>query len=65
MSWTQPICRQCYARLEPGREPVRLRPGIAGKQYCCICGEITRDGIWYRIDPRSVPYPAEEEALEQ
>jgi hypothetical protein len=55
MNWTQPICRACYAERHPDREPacfVDERP-----ETCCDCGKQTTDGIYYRVDPRTVKHP--------
>lgn len=60
MSWTQPICERCYRRLHPHREPVRLT--VPDREQCCMCGEGTADGIYDRLDPKLVPYPAHERA---
>ena len=60
MSWTQPVCSECYAEKEPGREPYRMKPEFAEIVRCCFCGRETQEGIWYRADPRTVPYPYEE-----
>lgn len=55
MSWTQPICDECYSTESPGRDPVRLKePDI---ERCCVCGTITSSGIYVRRDPRMVPFP--------
>jgi hypothetical protein len=55
MSWTQAICERCWGIAHPGMEPTRLiDPEF---ETCCFCGAHTDDGIYVRIDPRSVPYP--------
>lgn len=54
-SWTQPICIVCYEKAEPGRIPTMMKE--AGIEKCCICGLPTRNGIYYRIDPRTVAFP--------
>ena len=59
MSWTQPMCEDCYANREPERVPVRLtQPEV---EICCMCGAETREGIYYRVDPSTVPFPHREE----
>lgn len=55
MGWTQPICSECYAKREPGREPVRVKNAEA--ECCCDCGGFTDEGIYYRVDPRTVRFP--------
>jgi hypothetical protein len=57
-SWTHPICLACYAQKEPGCSPVRLHREFADEERCCFCGQPTTDGIYYRADPRAVPFPA-------
>ncbi len=61
MNWTQPICAGCYAlRMMPGRAPVRISEDRAEAEACCDCGQETRDGIYMRLDPRTVKFPAKE-----
>lgn len=48
---TWPICRECYAKRYPGREPITLAPEV---EVCCDCGIPTTDGIYIREDPRKV-----------
>jgi hypothetical protein len=58
MGWTQPICLGCF-RMREGREPnVVLRD--AEPETCCVCGHVTKEGVYTRIDPKSVPYPAQD-----
>jgi hypothetical protein len=58
MNWTQPICPGCYAKREPGRTPVRVSEDYADPENCCGCGQETRAGIYLRVDPRTVKFPA-------
>ena len=62
MNWTQPVCDPCYATKEPEREPFRMKePEL---ERCCFCGKQTLSGIYYRVDPRTVPYPTAEKEAE-
>mgnify|MGYP001582526642 CR=1 FL=1 len=56
MNWTQPVCSYCYDKREPGRTPTRLRGADA--ETCCDCGKQTAEGIYFRVDPRTVKHPA-------
>ena len=58
-SFTQPICYMCYTIRHPDVEPSRIREEYRETETCCICGNQTDEGIWYRIDPRTVWYPTE------
>lgn len=49
--WTHAICAECYAKFEPGREPVRTIN--MPKDRCCWCGRET--SIYYRYDPNAAP----------
>jgi hypothetical protein len=62
MNWTQPVCGDCYAAKEPDRVPVALKVEFREHETCCFCGQPTDAGIYYRIDPRTVPHPKAEEA---
>lgn len=55
MSWTQPICHACWDIRNPNREPKRLLEPV--RERCCVCGHFTRQGIYLRVNPASVPYP--------
>lgn len=46
--WTHLLCDDCYAEVEPYRDPSRVRHDIG---TCCRCGDITVSGIYYRADP--------------
>ena len=58
-NWTQPICTGCYASWIGG-EPHRLKEDYRSDERCAVCGNPTRDGIYFRVDPRGVPYPTPE-----
>jgi len=58
MNWTQPICDDCWLVENPGREPVRIVPEHAAMERCALCGQPTASGIYVRMDPTKVPYPA-------
>lgn len=60
MSWTQPVCDKCWESMNPGRSPIRLQePDV---EMCCYCGFATKGGIYVRVNPLTVPYPAREES---
>lgn len=54
-SFTQPICATCYEEREPHRTPVKMR--FAETETCCVCGNLTSEGIYYRVDPTTVLHP--------
>lgn len=56
MDWTQPLCDSCWQERNPGREPFRMVSGES--EQCCICGQDTGSGIYERINPAKVPFPA-------
>lgn len=59
MKWTQPICVKCWNWRNPQR---KAQPTANGElAICCYCGDATRSGIYIRVDPRTVPYPQEDE----
>jgi hypothetical protein len=54
-AFNQPLCSACYEDRHPGRDPVVLLD--PERETCCICGDPTSEGIYERIDPRTVKYP--------
>lgn len=56
MSWTQPVCDDCYDWQRPETPPHRLVE--REPERCAWCGKLTLSGIFVRADPASVPYPA-------
>ncbi len=56
MGWTQPLCDNCWQERYPDREPFRMTSGES--EQCCICGQDTDSGIYERINPSTVPFPA-------
>lgn len=54
--WTHAVCGECYSELEPGREPARMVN--AEPETCCVCGDATRAGIYYRANPDVMGYCA-------
>ena len=54
-SFTQPICERCYEARYPGRQPASVID--AEREECCDCAQTTFDGIYYRVDPTTVPHP--------
>ena len=59
LSWTQPICAECFENANPGRTPICVVN--AGTDKCCLCGAETTAGIFIRRDPTTVTFPAYEE----
>jgi hypothetical protein len=59
MTWTQPICEDCWVERSPGTPPVRVI--FDAEARCCFCGSETWSGIYVRVNPASVPYPSEDE----
>jgi len=58
MKWTQPICEECYNKRSGGQTPIKLiEPNT---EQCCDCGKETKEGIYFRVDPRTVKFPAKE-----
>jgi hypothetical protein len=60
-SWNQPMCEPDWRALNPGREPYRMVGPETRQVRCSVCGGMTIDGIWVRLHPSLVPYPALEE----
>ena len=60
MSWTQPICIECWNRREPERLPTRIVEEEKEWERCAFCGWLTRSGIYTRVDPTSVAFPRSE-----
>jgi hypothetical protein len=55
LSFTQPICPDCYDGRYPGRLPTQLVD--ATEERCCDCGLPTHAGVYIRVDPATVPHP--------
>lgn len=53
LSWTHPICRNCWDELHPD-EPIRSFARIGESNRCCFCGAETTAGIFVRHDPREL-----------
>lgn len=73
LSWTQPCCERCWIDREGTweideaegfqylaalRQPVRMVRDEAVLERCSFCGGPTFIGIYVRVDPATVPYPA-------
>lgn len=58
MSWTQPVCEQCWFLVNITKEPVRMKE--ADPERCCKCGVETNSGIYIRVDPKTVPFPRDD-----
>jgi len=57
MNFTQPICEDCWTERNPHRQAMSLVN--AGQEHCCYCNAPTDDGIYIRVDPRTVPHPTD------
>jgi hypothetical protein len=55
MGFTQPLCDDCWDKKYPERPSPRKGQGDV--EQCCMCGKMTLSGIYFRIDPKTVPYP--------
>jgi hypothetical protein len=56
-SFTQPICLECFEARYPNRVASRLKEEIRSDELCAVCGVDTREGIYFRHDPRDLEYP--------
>lgn len=54
--YSQPICSACWKLRFPDRHYTTIL-GSPVKE-CCTCGKSTVEGIYIRIDPETVPFPA-------
>lgn len=61
MNWNQPVCDDDWEQRNPGREPYRFSEEVRELEVCCYCGKTTRSGIYVRIHPSEVPYPAKDD----
>lgn len=50
--WTHLACAECYARMEPGREPAQLKSEEVG--LCCFCRSETPAVLFYRYSPAAL-----------
>lgn len=39
-----------------------MRVTNADVETCCDCGQTTNEGIYFRVDPRTVQFPTEEKS---
>ncbi len=58
--WTRAVCKACWEKMNPARTAVSIIRDVDPVERCCLCGAKTKDGIYIRIDPRKVAFPAEE-----
>lgn len=58
MQWTHPICDLCWGNRHRHREPSRLVDTARQLEKCCDCGSETQSGIYIRISPLEVRFPA-------
>lgn len=62
--WTQPICIAHWQERNPDAPPpTTILPAYRVVEVCCDCGTLTRDGIYIRVNPRSVLYPTLREQI--
>lgn len=59
MNFTQPLCRDCWDLRHPEREPTAVKEDIY--MVCCMCGVLTKAGIYIRAHPEEVMYPDKDE----
>ena len=60
-SWTQPSCDTCFTGLFPKSEnPHRLTEEFRNEERCCMCGIVTHNGLYIRVNPTTVPHPTPE-----
>jgi hypothetical protein len=57
LSFTQPICGECYASLNSGRVPIQTIEQVRTKEICAWCGHPTKEGIFTRVDPKTIAFP--------
>lgn len=64
--WNHYVCEECFKRLRPDREPVRVMDKETAP--CCFCGNEHSSGIYYRSDPKETPCkgagPVHEETIQ-
>jgi hypothetical protein len=53
--FTQALCLPCWFEREGDRGPSAVREAPA--EQCALCGRLTDEGIYIRIDPGTVPFP--------
>lgn len=58
LSWTQPICDDCFDELFPkNANPTRIKPEFQELEKCCWCGKLgIKNGLYVRINPQFAPY---------
>ena len=50
-NWVHSFCHECYTRWSRHQEDVVMFTVRGDSSRCCLCGERTTDGIYYRDDP--------------
>ncbi len=58
--WTHSICDECWAKLEPGLDPGRMRE--PERETCCVCFKPHSSGIYLRRAPLELPCKGEHAA---
>ena len=57
-TFTQGVCHKCWdARWseKPSNHDLNMGP----LEVCCYCGYATTSGLYIRVHPETVPYPAD------
>ena len=62
-NWNQPLCLGCWCAFSLGRRrviavPVVVPADLVEERRCCVCGSATVEGIFVRLDPDLVVFPA-------
>lgn len=55
--WNHAICISCWNKLNPDREPIRIKEEFLDEtaEPCCYCGRPQQSGIFVREDPTTLP----------
>jgi hypothetical protein len=53
--FNQPLCNRCWFDRNNDRQPARIIQKV--EERCCLCASATTSGIYFRVDPKTVPYP--------
>lgn len=64
MTWTQPLCDDCWDKEhedDPEHRSNRSKRGDV--ETCCMCGRLNMSGIYVRRDPATVPYPRDKNTV--
>ncbi len=50
--WPHSICRKCWDKLNPAKDPVLCFPNPT--EICCFCGGKAGDGIYTKQEPTKI-----------